>query len=411
MGKVYIFGRGTGSEYVKRCIKDSTKIVGFIDNYSNDSTDEDGIPIVRQSETESVYDYIIISLFQYKDMKKSLVAGGIPEDRIICFFDREDADESRFASVIDPFRWKTELMWKYQKEVTEPFINNQRYELYSEELEKKHLIPKVINADKTIGLIIDKHLSLARYGDGEFEMMCSRLRLRYQTVDSELSSRLIEILHSDGESLLIAIANNYGNLDKYTDYAAAAIRQYLTPSVRKEHMELLDLNRDYYDAYLSRPYFMYRDKKGAKHRFDRLKEIWRDQDILIVEGKHTRSGVGNDLFMNAKSVIRILTPDKNAYDNYGLIFEKAQEYGKNRLVLSVIGPTATVLSYDLAKLKYWAVDIGQVDTEYEWYLHGTGERCDVPYKTVSEYIDKTSFADIDEKYRQKYESEIVAVID
>lgn len=34
-----------------------------------------------------------------------------------------------------------------------------------------------------------------------------------------------------------------------------------------------------------------------------------------------------------------------------------------------LGMTATVLAYDLAKLGYWAIDMGQ-DIEYKWYLKG-----------------------------------------
>jgi hypothetical protein len=39
---------------------------------------------------------------------------------------------------------------------------------------------------------------------------------------------------------------------------------------------------------------------------------------------------------------------------------------KNILILISLGPTATVLAYDLAKLGYWAIDIGHIDNEYEW---------------------------------------------
>ena len=61
---------------------------------------------------------------------------------------------------------------------------------------------------------------------------------------------------------------------------------------------------------------MYKDKKGAGERFRILKQIWDGQDILIVEGKNARSGVGNDLFQNTRTIQRILAPDKNAYASY-----------------------------------------------------------------------------------------------
>ena len=41
---------------------------------------------------------------------------------------------------------------------------------------------------------------------------------------------------------------------------------------------------------------------------------------------------------------------------------------KNKLILIALGPTATILAYDLYKLGYRAIDIGHIDIEYEWFL-------------------------------------------
>ncbi|MBW7986337.1 DUF1792 domain-containing protein [Lactobacillus helveticus] len=35
--------------------------------------------------------------------------------------------------------------------------------------------------------------------------------------------------------------------------------------------------------------------------------------MLIIEGKYSRSGEGNNLFSNANSVSRIICPSKNAF--------------------------------------------------------------------------------------------------
>ena len=51
---------------------------------------------------------------------------------------------------------------------------------------------------------------------------------------------------------------------------------------------------------MSRMYISFRDKSKSQHYVDKLRDIWKDKDILIVEGEYTRSGVGNDLFENAK---------------------------------------------------------------------------------------------------------------
>ncbi len=413
MKNVYIFGRGQGFAYVNRCLQNSVNIVAIIDNFTNDSF-QDGIKIIRQKEIiANNCDYIIISLMKYHEIKNELSKIGINPNRLICFFDWKDAENEEFYEVLDLNKWKTELLWKYHKEVIAPRMENMFYETNAEYLKQTLQIPNVVDYKKTIDLIIGGHKSLVRFGDGEFEMMLGRLRLRYQGVNEQLAIRLKRIIKSNNENVLVAIANNYGNLSDYTDEAADGIRSYLTPTVRQEHMSLLDLKRDYYDAYVSRPYIMYRDKSEIimKEKFTHIKKIWENQDLLIVEGKHTRFGVGNDMLSMAASVKRLLVPDKEAFSIYDDILKKAMEYGKNRLILSIIGPTATVLSYDLALSGYWAIDIGQVDTEYEWFLQGTNERSDIPFKTVSEYADKGIFSDIPENIKKVYENEIIDVLE
>lgn len=390
------------------------EVIAYVDNYSSNLYAEDGIKIIKQSEIEkNTYDYIIVSIIKYDAIRDGLIQEEIPEDRIICFFRYEDADSGLYDDIIDPFKWKTQLLWKYNKEVVQPTMNNLFYEMNASKLVKTKQIPTIISAEETIDILIKEKKSLVRYGDGEFEVMRNHSRHKFQNANAELADRLKEILGNDNADILVAIADNYGDLSSYTDYAANGIRYYLSPNVRKDHMALLDMNRVYYDAYLSRPYIMYRDKTQdrMKEKFDKIKSIWRDQRVLMIEGTHTRFGVGNDLFDETREVVRILAPDKNAYDRYDDILEMAKRYAQDRLTLITLGPTATVLAHDLACLGYWAIDIGQVDTEYEWFLRGVDERCDVPYKTVSEYVDKSSYADIDEEYREKYMDEIVAVIE
>ena len=57
---------------------------------------------------------------------------------------------------------------------------------------------------------------------------------------------------------------------------------------------------------------------------------------------------------------------------------------KNRLILIALGPTATILAYDLYKLGYQAIDIGHADIEYEWYLRKAKNRIKIKNKYVNE---------------------------
>mgnify|MGYP000128627122 CR=1 FL=1 len=49
---------------------------------------------------------------------------------------------------------------------------------------------------------------------------------------------------------------------------------------------------------------------------------------------------------------------------------KRKKLEKTALFLIALGPTATVLAYDLFKSGYQAIDAGHVDVEYEWWRMG-----------------------------------------
>ena len=333
---------------------------------------------------------------------------GIASEKILCFFDFNDASNEGNWDVIDGFKWRLELMWKHYTEITMSYLDNIDYELYRDsELIKKEC-PKILSVEDTVNILQKERKCLARFGDGEFELMLGRSRPNFQSVDHELSKRLKEALNSEEENLLIAIADNYGSLDKYTDEAARDIRMYMTKEVRKYNMQLLYFNRQYHNAFLSRPYMIFRDKKNTKRKFDHIKQIWKGEKVLIVEGEHTRFGVGNDLIKESKSIERIIVPDRNAFDKYKNIKDAVCQYGQDKLILAVIGPTATILAYDLAKMNYWIIDIGQLDTEYEWFLRETDIKCSIKYKNVSEAISYESIDNsMENEDLKRYNDEII----
>lgn len=287
-------------------------------------------------------------------------------------------------------------------------IDNIKYEMGDARLDKsKWFYPKFCPIDETIESIVNEHKSLARFGDGEFAIMTNETRHKFQSSDSSLAARLREVIQSNEEGMLIGIADNYGNLEKYSNVVRVGIRDYMTEEVREKHRHFLDEDRIYHDAYLSRPYVLYRDNAtdGPKKRFENLKRIWDKRKVLFVEGTLTRLGVGNDLFSNAAQIRRIEAPPVNAFDKYDEILQAVQRYAeKDTLVLIALGPTAGVLAYDLFHAGYQALDIGHLDLEYEWYLKGTGTRCEVKNKYNNECPDGDKVEDIQD---EEYERQIV----
>lgn len=112
-------------------------------------------------------------------------------------------------------------------------------------------------------------------------------------------------------------------------------------------------------------------------------------------------GVGNDLFDNVKSIRRILCPPRDAFDRYQEILNEAQKLEKTALFLIALGPTATVLAYDLFKSGYQAIDAGHVDVEYEWWRMGAKRKVKLERKYVNEAANGKQVSDAGEFYRKQ----------
>ena len=130
--------------------------------------------------------------------------------------------------------------------------------------------------------------------------------------------------------------------------------------------------------------------------------------MIIVEGEKSRLGVGNDLFDNVKSIKRILGPNVEAFQYYQKIFQAINQYPQSYLILLALGPTATVLAYDLAKKGYQAIDIGHVDIEYEWWKMKATQKVPVKNKYVNEAGGYKTLVETD--IDENYEKEIVCTI-
>ena len=411
--RIYIYGVGAGYEIVKTCLlQENIMILAYIDeNASKFPNGINGIPVITVEELDVTkpFDFAVITMMKYENIDENLKRMGVPREKIIQFFSLQDSYQNLFWNVLDRNTWKMEVLsYLYTNEV-KSFITNIKYEMIDELNNNEINIPHVISIEETIQAIYAEKKSVCRFGDGEFELMQLNKRAKFQDVNEQLADRLKEVIESKDESILISLADNYGSLKQYTKNAQNDIRNYFTEEKRKEHYSFIDMSVTYGNAYFTRPYIIYQDKEKARERFGKIKQIWNGQDILVVEGDKTRMGVGNDLLSDAKNIQRLIAPSENAFSCYDGILDAAKKYGKEKLILIALGPTATVLAYDLAREGYWAIDIGHIDIEYEWYRRNAKEKCIIQYKYVNEVAHGENVIDGDEfeKYREQYESEII----
>lgn len=242
---------------------------------------------------------------------------------------------------------------------------------------------KIRNSIDTINYIINNRCSVSRYGDGELDVIWGGCR-GFQKYDARLAKRLKEILTSNIPNHIVCLPYPFlysGNLRKSSDEFWA---YYVSMNI-KNILDVIDLKKQYYDTEISRFYIDYKDRSGSAAHLKLLKEIWNGRNIIIVEGLYTASGVGNDLFDNAKSIRRIICPAENAFDKYDDILNHIKETANpNDLILISLGMAATVLAYDLALVGFQAIDLGHLDVEYEWFLQQVDWKTYLPNKYVNE---------------------------
>jgi glycosyltransferase family protein len=380
MGNVVIWGAGKYCEVVVRAIrKENCKLIGIVDS---DKTRQGTIYmnkwIIDRPEVliDEHVDYIVISVQQSVQIIRQCKKMKIEEHRIIEFWKSSEDYDFIDNNVKKIYELEMEVKRCYQR------INNMPYELGLKQ------IPHIGTAVQLLEILLKDKKSLCRFGDGELELMQCRERPWFQKVDEKLAKRLMEIFQSENRNVIIALADIYGSLERYTEVAADEIRRYLDNGIREKLIEMIDFNRKYYDTYVTRPYLIYRDKKYAVQIFSLFRKVWENRNVLIVEGKYAYNGVRNNLFNNTASISRIIAPPKDAFSFYDEILVKVCQFvHKDMLILISLGPTATVLAYDLAMKGFQALDIGQLDNEYEWYLRGAESQIEIPGKCVAELRD------------------------
>ena len=264
----------------------------------------------------------------------------------------------------------------------------------------------VADLDTTIEELLGSEKSFVRFGDGEIRLIEGD-KLPLQDADRKLAERLQEIISMRSEDIMTGIPDIFRSIEQYRPESRRFWQEHLM-FFRKKYEKYCVKQYQYYDAFFSRLYYMYDDRELSAKRFDKIKQMWKDKDVVVIESKTAHTGVDNDLLATAHSVKRIICPESNAWSVYRQLYEKAVQYDKNTLFLISAGATAKPLVVDLTKEGYRALDIGSLDMEYQWYLMKATEKCHPPKKNCvtieqdraagyDEYIDQIDAVISEEK--------------
>lgn len=225
---------------------------------------------------------------------------------------------------------------------------------------------EVCNIDQTIDELLCTEKSMVRFGDGEIVMIKGG-DLMLQKASPEIAEGLRKILAYPDEMLMVTIPDIFKTLSDHHSASRQFWKDHLL-FCRKTYEKYCDPARRYYSTFVSRAYYYAKDRSGCSAQFAKIRKIWENRDVVVVEGERTHNGVGNDLLDTARSIERIICPPSDAYGAVPAILDACTAYGKDRLFLLSVGVAAKFLAVELFRQGYRVLDIGNLDMEYEWFV-------------------------------------------
>ena len=264
------------------------------------------------------------------------------------------------------------------KKIIKIIIADIYYRYYMIFVSKKNPTVKVMTVDETIEKMITSNDSLVRFGDGEL-LMIRGGNIIFQNMNEKLSHELSDIIGYKYDGLIVAVQDIFNGLDMYVSKSKKHWKDHFL-FYNKYYKKYCNKERIYASTSFSRAYITISDKSQCNKWFTNIKKIWEGKKVVVVEGAATHNGVGNDLLNNCQSIKRIICPSKNAYASFDIIKSKCLTFSKDNLFLVSLGPAAKPLVRDLYLEGYRAIDIGQLDMEYEMYLAEAKEKNDIDIK-------------------------------
>jgi glycosyltransferase family protein len=218
--------------------------------------------------------------------------------------------------------------------------------------------PKVLTEIQTVGLL-HQGKSIARYGDGEIKLALGS-KCVSQEYSPTLANRLIDILKSNSKKCLIGIPK----LDPIERIAEGKKREFWSRYTSGVNIKFYDPDKVYASSFITRPDNVpMLDEKGY---YDFIKKVWEGRDVVLVNGDDSKSKFDKDeeFLDNVKSLKRLLVPHQHAWRDYSSILYECSKQPMDSLYILAVGPTATVLAYDLSETGRQALDMGHLGRIY-----------------------------------------------
>ena len=238
------------------------------------------------------------------------------------------------------------------------------------EYKKTNIYQEVLTVNETIDIVIKNKMSLSRFGDGEFSL-CFGKNIKFQEKDKKLKLKLQQILKNKRSSnCLISIPEFRAT--NHTEYW----KKFWFENIEKIST-LLNKNYKYGNAGVTREIDVQQLMAFTK--------IWENKIGIFVVGKDSHFDFIPELFSNLKEHYFIYASSKNAWMNYNEILKEIfNKYNFDDCIFLIsLGPTATVLAYELAEKGKQAIDIGHISNIYNYLVHQEKIPENLPDKKVN----------------------------
>lgn len=239
------------------------------------------------------------------------------------------------------------------------------------------MTPKVHDEWKTLELVRDKHMSIARFGDGEFKLCDGRNQIS-QLPNEALQTKLNNILHSNNKSLLVCIPNIHD--ENIFSLMSEQKQKFWKNYLGDKTLNFLREYKEYGSSFITRP-----DSAPGINKDDYWKgwqSVWADKRVLLVDGVQSRFNKAGPLD-NTSYLNNIKCSSNNAFNYYDEILFSIDSHCTAEaidLVVLSLGPTATVLAADLNGKGIWALDLGRFGVFYAKWKYAQVKESEVPQK-------------------------------
>ncbi len=224
---------------------------------------------------------------------------------------------------------------------------------------------RIADSFETITNISEGSYSFGRFGDGEFNIIFGR-GIEFQRYSKKLSEKLSYLLKSNDSNFYIGIPKFYFHPDSRLRSPQRSFVRGWVRENRDEIISLLSKKNVYYDTCSTQLYAM-REDTNLNAYFKIMRKIWHSKKVLVVCGENSFKSVRPDLIDNALEISYIKGPSKDAFERYDELLTQVLQHTKDIVVLISLGPTATVMAYDLYKFGYQAIDIGHAFKDYQMF--------------------------------------------